>query len=130
MSQAEGVTPPPGRRGLGWSLLREGAVPLLFAALSVAMTWPLAGRLSTHTVDVGVDDPLLCARMLDHQLAWLSGQRRLFDLNFFFPHPNAFATTDISLGFLYSAAMFVVFSRAKKQAPAETGAAPDHRPPV
>ncbi len=84
---------------------------LLFTALSVAMTWPLAWRLSTHTVDVGVDDPLLCARMLDHQLAWLSGQRRLFDLNFFFPHPNAFTTTDISLGFLYSALPFLPFTQ-------------------
>ncbi len=118
MSQAEGVTPPPGapsapgaRQGLGGTLLREGAVLLLFTALSVAMTWPLAGHLSTHTVDVGVDDPLLCARMLDHQLAWLSGQRRLFDLNFFFPHPNAFTTTDISLGFLYSALPFLPFTQ-------------------
>ncbi|HEX8434168.1 hypothetical protein [Archangium sp.] len=84
---------------------------LLFAALSVVMTWPLAGKLSTHTVDVGVDDPLLCARMLDHQLAWLSGQRRLFDLNFFFPHPNVFTTTDISLGFLYSALPFLPFTQ-------------------
>lgn len=84
---------------------------LLFAGLSVLMTWPLARHASTHTVDVGVDDPLLCARMLDHQLAWLSGQRRLFDLNIFFPHPNAFTTTDLSLGFLYSALPFLPFTR-------------------
>ncbi|MBM7114944.1 hypothetical protein [Archangium primigenium] len=99
---------PPGRWG---TLAREGAVLLLFAGLTVAMTWPFAAHLSTHTVDVGVDDPLLCARMLNHQLAWLAGQRRLFDLDLFFPHPNAFTTTDVSLGFLYGALPFLPFTQ-------------------
>ena len=82
-----------------------------FAALAVGMTWPLAAHLPTHTIDVGVDDPLLYARLLDHFLAWLAGHRPgLMDANFFWPHPGALTTHDVSLGILYGALPFRPFT--------------------
>jgi hypothetical protein len=82
-----------------------------FSALTVALTWPLAANLGTHTVDVGVDDPLFYTRMVRHFLAWMAGQRTgLLDVDFFWPHPEALTTNDISLGLLYGALPFRPFT--------------------
>jgi hypothetical protein len=82
-----------------------------FSALTVALTWPLAANLGTHTVDVGVDDPLFYTRMVRHFLAWMAGQRTgLLDVDFFWPHPQALTTNDISLGLLYGALPFRPFT--------------------
>ncbi|HZA50381.1 MAG TPA: hypothetical protein VE549_06550, partial [Myxococcaceae bacterium] len=89
----------------------EAAVALLFAASTVAMLWPLPIALRTHTVDVGVDDPLLIARILGHYLEWIQGRRGFFDIAFFHPTPWALTTTDASLGVLYVAAPFLPFTR-------------------
>lgn len=47
----------PGREGIGRTILIECAVVLLFVALTVAMTWPLAAHLGSAVSDPG--DPLL-----------------------------------------------------------------------
>jgi hypothetical protein len=92
--------------------LQQLVVLVFFAALAVGFTWPLTRHLSTHTADVGVDDPLLYARLLRHFLAWLAGHRTgLLDVDFFFPHPKALTTHDASLGILYGALPFLPFTR-------------------
>lgn len=98
-------------RPVGW-LVEGVAVLAAFTAMTVAITWPLAAHVSTHTADIGVDDPLLYARLLRHFLAWLSGSHgNLFDADYFWPQPNVLATTDASLGILYCALPFLIFTR-------------------
>lgn len=93
-------------------LIENVAVLLFFAGITVRITWPLATHVSTHTADIGVDDPLLYARLLRHFLAWLSGQHgNLFDADYFWPFPKVLATTDASLGILYCALPFLPFTR-------------------
>lgn len=83
-----------------------------FAVATVVMTWPMAANVSTHIADVGVGDQLLYARMLRHFLAVLTGAHGgLFDVDFYWPHPNALATTDAALGILYGALPFIAFTR-------------------
>lgn len=93
-------------------LFENVGVLAFFTATTVWITWPLAANVSTHTADIGVDDPLLYARLLRHFLAWLSGAHEsLFDADYFWPFPKVLATTDASLGILYCALPFLAFTR-------------------
>lgn len=92
--------------------IEQGLMLVVFAAVSVAMTWPLAADVRTQVADVGVGDQLFYARMVRHFLAWASGARSgLFDIDYYWPHPNVLATTDAALGIFYSSIPFLPFTR-------------------
>lgn len=79
---------------------------------TVAMTWPLAAEVRSGYADVGVGDQLFYARLLRHFLSVLTGAHHgLFDVDYYWPHPNVLATTDAALGILYGALPFLLFTR-------------------
>lgn len=93
-------------------VIENTAVLAFFTALTMAMTWPWAEHVRTHTADIGVNDPLFYTRLLRHFFAWLTGgHAHLFDADYFWPQPNVLATTDASLGILYCALPFLPFTR-------------------
>ena len=66
------------------AVARRVAPLLLYAALAVVMTWPLALRLTTAVADLG--DPLLNAWILDWDChALLHAPWRIFDAPLFYP---------------------------------------------
>lgn len=94
------------------AVLDHAAVLFAFCLVAVVMTWPMAAHLSTKTAAVGAGDQLFYARMLRHFLAVLTGAHSgLFDIDYYWPHPNVLATTDAALGILYGALPFLLFTR-------------------
>jgi hypothetical protein len=74
-------------------VLRSAGVALLFVALTAAMTWPQAARLSTHVYDS--DDPLLSIWRISwiaHILPTSPGD--LLNGNIFYPEKRTLAYTD------------------------------------
>ena len=81
----------------GAALVREISIALLFVALSIAMTWPLAAHLSTAVT--GPDDPFVSASILDWNLdALLHQPRSLFDMPVFYPSRDSLAFTEHLFG--------------------------------
>ena len=75
------------------SAARSAGVALLFVALTVAMTWPQAGRLSTDVYDS--DDPLLSI----WRISWIAhilpeSPANLLNGNIFYPEKRTLAYTD------------------------------------
>jgi hypothetical protein len=73
-------------------ILREAAVFLLFVAITVVLTWPLAVRLNTATSDLG--DPLLSSWIINWgQYAGLRFPHRIYQAPIFYPaqYPLAFS---------------------------------------
>lgn len=64
------------------------------------------------TADVGFDDRLFDARLMRYEFDWLMGRTDggLFDIDFFFPHPNALATTDPEFGLMLVTLPFRIFT--------------------
>ena len=78
------------------SAFRSAGIAFLFAALTVAMTWPQAARLSTHVYDS--DDPLLSI----WRLSWIAhilpeSPTDLLNGNIFHPERRTLAYTDSTL---------------------------------
>ena len=100
VAQAQGRGPEktPGRARATW--LELAAVILLFAALSVAWTWPLAAVLG-RVLPSDLGDPLLNTWIL----GWVTdrashGFRDLWNAPIFFPYLNTLAYSEHLLGFL------------------------------
>src|SRR5437764_13097983 len=90
----------------------DAAVALLFIALSVAMTWPLARNLSRAVSDWG--DPYLNACYLDWDVyAATHLGTRLFDAPVLYPHHNTLAFSE----HLYGIALLLVPPRWLGAAP-------------
>src|SRR5688572_12715304 len=75
---------------------RSAGIAFLFAALTVAMTWPQAARLSTHVYDS--DDPLLSI----WRLSWIAhilpeSPTDILNGNIFHPEKRTLAYTDSTL---------------------------------
>ena len=101
---------------MGWRAVAstvgvELGIFAFFCVAAVAMTWPLASDPGSLTADLGVNDPLLNARFLRNAMEWLLGNRSgPFDGDFFFPHPESFASTDPAIGVALVALPFRLFT--------------------
>jgi hypothetical protein len=85
------------KRGRAAQIGGELAVALLFVALSIAMTWPMAAHLSTAVT--GPDDPFVSAQILDWDLdTLLRHPASLFQLPVFYPSRDALAFTEHLFG--------------------------------
>src|SRR5213592_4494308 len=77
---------------------RDAAVFVLYTALAVVMTWPLALRLTTAVADLG--DPLLNVFIIDWDChALLHAPWRIFDAPVFYPskYPLAYSENMIAV---------------------------------
>ena len=88
----------PDRARVAW--LEPAAVILLFAALTVAWTWPLAATIG-RVLPSDLGDPLLNTWIL----GWITdrashGFGGLWNAPIFFPYPNTLAYSEHLLGFL------------------------------
>jgi hypothetical protein len=80
--------------------LGHGLVLLGFWLLAGAYLWPLPQHLNTQFVDEGVGDPIFAVRCFRHIFGVLAGREAggLYDVDFFWPHPGALASTDSAIG--------------------------------
>lgn len=78
------------------AFVREAFVVLLFAALAVAMTWPLAPNLTRAVSDPG--DPYFTTWVLDWDYYATVHHRPLFDANIFYPAGSTLAFSEHMAG--------------------------------
>jgi len=79
------------RRGLGFSAISASSAFVLFLALAVAMTWPLAAGL-THDVPGDFGDPLFTSWALAWDATHLG--RGWWSANIYAPHPLSLAYSE------------------------------------
>jgi hypothetical protein len=86
-------------RGSDDSFRSFGAIALVFLAGVLALTWPLAARI-THALPGNLGDPLLNSIILGWNAQWLTGARHggFWDAPIFHPHDNALAYSEHLIG--------------------------------
>ena len=104
------------------------AALLLFAALTVLMTWPQARLLSTHVPDS--DDPLLSI----WRIAWIAhilpiSPLDLMNGNIFYPEPRTLAYTDSVLMQGLAAAPLIWFGLPPTRWPSSSECRDSRDPP-
>lgn len=86
-------------RGSGDSFRSVAGIASLFLAGVLALTWPLAARL-TNALPANLGDPLLNSIILGWNAQWLTGARHggFWDAPIFHPHDNALAYSEHLIG--------------------------------
>ena len=82
---------------LYWAMARHAAAPLVYLALTVALTWPLVTQLGT-AVPQDLGDPLLSTWTLWWNAAVVPLTDRWWDGPIFFPAPDALTLSDHRIG--------------------------------
>lgn len=77
---------------------RHVAVVLVFLALTIAFTWPLPVRLTTHVLDTGTDPELLLWALGWNAHAFFTQPLSIFDANIFYPSHYALAYSENMIG--------------------------------
>ena len=92
-------------------VIREPTVFALYLLLAIALTWPLAGNITTTVSDLG--DPLLNTFIVDWDCYALTHQPlHLFDAPFFYPSKYPLAYSEHLVGIALLSLPFYAFGLA------------------